>query len=109
MGAGSVTVKFPIKRTEATHWVLEVNPSSFHTLIGLRWLVVGWSKVKLAEHLRAIQCYKCNKYGHISGHCKIERYALIAVRISIKVIAMKHGRNMVLLEIRKLKRQINYG
>lgn len=50
--------------------MLEANPSTFHNLMGLRRLVVGCNKVKLAEQMCATQCYMCGQYGHISGHCK---------------------------------------
>lgn len=66
----SVTVKFPIKEKETTHWMFQTEPKTFHFLKRLGCLIVGWSRLKLTEHLKATQCFKCGHYGHISGHCK---------------------------------------
>lgn len=55
--ADALTVKFPINGKDATHWVILCSPKSFHVLLGLKRLKVGWTHSKIAEHLRVTQCY----------------------------------------------------
>lgn len=66
----SMSVKFPMGGKDLTYWVIEYAPSTFHKLLDLRRLVIGWSMSKTGEHLRATQCYKCSRYGHISSSCR---------------------------------------
>ena len=70
-----VRVLFSIPREHVAHWVLETDPSVFPQLKGSK-LLIGWTRVKVSEHLRPTQCFKCGRFGHISTNCPSKEYCL---------------------------------
>lgn len=65
----TLTSKFSVKRGDTNHWVLEADPSSFATIKKVGSFKFGWQCVRVGEHIRPTQCYKCGGYGHIAKGC----------------------------------------
>lgn len=68
-------ILFPMKSKvkDSNHWVVEVNPGLFKTLMRKPKVYVDWSVIGLKEFLRETRCYNCNRFGHVAKHCKNQK------------------------------------
>nr|XP_042910466.1 uncharacterized protein LOC122271868 [Parasteatoda tepidariorum] len=61
---------FPLRAKEGSHWVIEVDPDTFHKIIYLEKINIGWNRIRTKEFLRVTQCFKCYRFGHVARYCK---------------------------------------
>ncbi|GBN25119.1 hypothetical protein AVEN_228896-1 [Araneus ventricosus] len=62
--------KLKSKQSGKCHWVIEVQPKTFHSLLRRKKVFFEWNRLSLREFLRPTRCYKCNRFGHISTNCQ---------------------------------------
>ncbi|GBM60790.1 hypothetical protein AVEN_125453-1 [Araneus ventricosus] len=62
--------KLKSKQSGKCHWVIEVQPKTFHSLLRRKKVFFEWNRLSLREFIRPTRCYKCNRFGHISTNCQ---------------------------------------
>jgi hypothetical protein len=58
------------KDSQETNWVLEVPPQVRDKLITGK-IFISWNACKVSDYIFASRCYKCQGYGHIAKHCRL--------------------------------------
>ncbi|XP_026686804.1 uncharacterized protein LOC113471673 [Diaphorina citri] len=58
------------RTTGKVNCVLEVSPELRKKLIGKQRVYIGWESCRVLDHVRAIFCYKCQKFGHVAAKCE---------------------------------------
>ncbi|KAG5870372.1 hypothetical protein JTB14_016139 [Gonioctena quinquepunctata] len=63
--------KFGSKHGTCT-WVIEAPPQTRLMLVNKGYTLVDWAKCWVRDHVRVVECYNCQKFGHLAGACKSE-------------------------------------
>lgn len=69
---GTLTLKFkkPNRNPGRFNAVLETSPAVFHSMLSLERVNIDHERVRVAEYLPFVQCYKCLAFGHFQGKCE---------------------------------------
>lgn len=57
------------KRKKSNTVILEVDLNTYKQISRREVLHIGWRKCRFFDYVNIIQCYKCWKFGHMSGEC----------------------------------------
>lgn len=64
-----VKFKFGPRGKHYSHWILEASPDVRKALLTQERVYIGWSSCIIKDHVRIIQCFKCQKFGHLQTRC----------------------------------------
>lgn len=66
-------VKIQKGRNETRNVILECDIPTFERMMNKKKVSIGWSVCNVYEYVNVLQCFKCNKYGHIAKECNHEK------------------------------------
>ncbi|GBM57559.1 hypothetical protein AVEN_274940-1, partial [Araneus ventricosus] len=67
-----VEFNIPARNKELVHWILTINPKTFHEIMDKEGLYFEFSRLRFSEFIGIKQCKKCFLFGHTTKQCKQE-------------------------------------
>jgi hypothetical protein len=60
-------------RNDTNTWVIEIHPAARAHFMKTAKIYIQWKSLNIKDYIRVTRCYNCQKYGHVSKHCKSEK------------------------------------
>lgn len=61
----------PKKESSKKNWIVEITPALRKVIEGNGWKIKTlWARLRVADYLDAVRCFKCQHYGHPAKYCK---------------------------------------
>ncbi|VEN58241.1 unnamed protein product [Callosobruchus maculatus] len=62
--------KRPCRNARRETWFLEAEPAAFKKMVKRGTLYFDLETVFVEEHVEALMCFKCCRFGHVAKHCQ---------------------------------------